>query len=243
MPHCRRPVQRSRATFIAGLVNLILVALAPTSGAGTLKTVTSFTESNGAFPESGLTAVGSTLYGTTSAGGTSDDGTLFSYDPSSGRLKTLVHFNKANGARPESGLIDVNGTLYGTTFGDSFPPVSNGTLFSYDPSSGHLKTLVRFNGSNGKYPEASLTAVGSTLYGTTSGASKNHGTLFSYDPSSGRLKTLAHFTGSNGKYPEASLTAVGNTLYGTTLRGGSELGTLFAYQLPTSSTSWLGSLW
>lgn len=114
----------------------------------------------------------------------------------------------------------------------ALPPVAH---------AGSIQTVASFNYSNGVYPEASVTDVGGTLYGTTvTGGTTGYGygTLFSYDPSSGSLTTLASFNFANGSDPLAGLTDVGGTLYGTTYSGGTAgSGTVFAYQLPTSSTS------
>ncbi|MFT2094682.1 choice-of-anchor tandem repeat GloVer-containing protein [Acidiphilium multivorum] len=157
-----------------------------------------------------------------------------------GSIQTVASFNYSNGVYPEASVTDVGGTLYGTTVTGGTTGYGYGTLFSYDPSSGGLTTLVSFNYyANGSAPLAGLTDVGGTLYGTTAnGGAVGLGTLFSYDPSSGSLTTLASFNFANGSDPLAGLTDVGGTLYGTTYSGGTAgSGTVFAYQLPTSSTS------
>jgi uncharacterized repeat protein (TIGR03803 family) len=77
-------------------------------------------------PQAELVNVRGTLYGTTSAGGSSRNcgsggcGTVFSITPG-GIEKVLYSFGSSpDGYWPEAGLIDVGGTLYGTTaFGGS----------------------------------------------------------------------------------------------------------------------------
>jgi len=60
------------------------------------------------------------LYGTTSAGGTGNNGTIFQLTPSAGQgpwTKTVLYnFPKSFGASINSLLIDQAGNLYGTTF-------------------------------------------------------------------------------------------------------------------------------
>ena len=58
------------------------------------------------------------LFGTTSQGGTSGDGTVFEVAKGSGTITTLASFNGTNGANPYGGLIeDTSGNLFGTTSG------------------------------------------------------------------------------------------------------------------------------
>ena len=60
------------------------------------------------------------LYGTTSDGGASNDGTVFELPKGSNTVETLVTFNGANGSSPRSGLtFDAAGNLFGTTNGVS----------------------------------------------------------------------------------------------------------------------------
>jgi uncharacterized repeat protein (TIGR03803 family) len=71
---------------------------------------------DGTDPEGALLALGDTLYGTSWAGGTNDDGTVFALDPKTGTETVLHAFgNGADGQNPGSALIAAGGTLYGTT--------------------------------------------------------------------------------------------------------------------------------
>jgi uncharacterized repeat protein (TIGR03803 family) len=99
------------------------------------------------------------------------------------------------------------------------------------------KVLLSFMGADGKYPEASLTDVNGTLYGTTDyGGQESLGTVFAITPSG--TQTVVHsFKGSpkDGALPEAGLVNVNGTLYGTTTFGGGKgcggedgCGTVFA---------------
>lgn len=200
-------------------------------------------QKHGANPND-LINVGSTLYGTTTWGGSSDRGTVFSVT-SAGREKVLHNFvgTSSDGADP-SGLVNVNGTLYGTTASggtgtcNGYTLPGCGTVFTMT-SSGAETVLYNFKGgtTDGGRPAAPLTEVQGTLYGTTAGGgSSGDGTVFAITPS-GTETVLYNFKGGtrDGAHPElAPLVDVDGTLYGTTWAGGSRhcgregCGTVFA---------------
>jgi uncharacterized repeat protein (TIGR03803 family) len=73
----------------------------PTSGAET--TLYSFAggTADGAYPQAGLAAIGTTLYGTATGGGASGAGTVFSVDARKGTETTLYSFTGgADGGQP-----------------------------------------------------------------------------------------------------------------------------------------------
>ena len=128
---------------------LVLVGiLASPSYAGEVRTLVTFTgAANGAYPQASLTLSGSTLYGTTYGGGSSDEGTIFSVNTNGTGFQTLATFTMANGARPYAGLTLIGSTLYGTTL---YSGSSNaGTIFAYDlplplPEPATTPTIVAF---------------------------------------------------------------------------------------------------
>ncbi|HTZ69443.1 MAG TPA: choice-of-anchor tandem repeat GloVer-containing protein [Acetobacteraceae bacterium] len=118
--------------FDAGTV----FSLNPTTGAEAV--VYSFKSSkDGILPLAGLVEFHGKLYGTTSFGGASNDGTIFRIDPITGVERVLYSFEgHRDGAYPKSGLTRVGKTLYGTTFaGGDTTCISRGcgTVFSYTP--------------------------------------------------------------------------------------------------------------
>jgi uncharacterized repeat protein (TIGR03803 family) len=201
-----------------------------TGGAQTV--LVSFTGNNGSHPQAGVILSGTTLYGTTQAGGNGNNGTVFSVPITGGTPTVLVSFNGANGKSPESGLTlspDGN-TLYGTT---ELGGASNyGTVFSVPITGGTPKVLTSFNYTNGAYPYyAGLTLAGNTLYGTTSsGGPHASGTVFSVPITGGTATVLGSFSGDSGAAPNCHLTLLGNTLYGTAMGGGANqvYGTVFS---------------
>ncbi|MBY0522985.1 MAG: hypothetical protein K2R98_06285 [Gemmataceae bacterium] len=216
--------------------------LTPAAGGGyDLTNLVLFNGTNGANPFGGLVMDGSgNLFGTTSGGGTSDDGTLFELSPAGGgayNLTTLVNFTGTNGANPHAGLImDGSGNLFGTTQGGGTAG-GYGTVFELSPTGGggyNLVTLVSFNSTNGAQPAGGLVEDSAgNLFGTTlAGGPANLGTVFELSPVGGgaySLATLVSFNSTNGSDPVGGLIrdSSGN-FFGTTAGGGpSDNGTLF----------------
>jgi uncharacterized repeat protein (TIGR03803 family) len=81
---------------------------------GTLTTLVSFSETNGAFTQAGLTpGTDGNFYGMTEQGG-SGSGTVFQVT-TNGVLTTLASFNYTNGASAQAGLtLGSDGNIYGT---------------------------------------------------------------------------------------------------------------------------------
>ena len=197
--------------------------------------------SDGANPNSGLVIGGNgLLYGTTSSGGTSGEGTVFSLT-TAGALTTLYNFNGGStGSYPKAPLVaDAGGNLYGTTsFGGNH---NSGTVFKIT-ASGALTTLHSFstqkdgsNNADGAYPDAALVVdTSGNLYGATSGGGANNcGTLFEVSVS-GAFSVLHTFfrsdnSNTDGASPEAPLTlATDGSLYGAAEYGGQDnYGSLF----------------
>jgi len=126
----------------------------------------SFTGSDGANPEASLTLSGSTLYGTTANGGSSNYRTVFKVNTDGTSFTLLKDFtNSGGGTHPSASLTLSDSTLYGTTY--SGGTSDRGTVFRIDTDGTGFTVLKSFTGSNGAYPKASLTLSESTLYGTT----------------------------------------------------------------------------
>jgi uncharacterized repeat protein (TIGR03803 family) len=203
---------------------------------GTITVLASFSGPNGAYPVAGVIAdADGNLFGTTTEGGTADDGTLYEWVKNTASITVLTSFTGVNGQNPTGELIqDGNGNLFGTAKGtDAVQAVNKyGTLFEWVKSSGTLAVLAVFDGTRAAHPTGTLAedATGN-LFGTTSdGGAYNTGTVFEWIKSNGKIKILTVFNGRNGQFPEAGLIldAHGN-LVGTTETGGgrSVSGTLF----------------
>jgi uncharacterized repeat protein (TIGR03803 family) len=197
---------------------------------------------DGANPYGGLLAgTSGVFYGTTSAGGTSGDGTVFELTPS-GKV-TLYSFKGGNdGATPLSGLVAAGGVLYGTTEsggGASSCSGGCGTVYALTPSGSGSTERVLYafaGGSDGAYPVGGLLIdKNGALYGTTQAGGGSSsctqaseavgcGTVFKLTPSGSSYSesVLYAFQGGNdGSQPESTLIAdKSGALYGTTEWGG-----------------------
>jgi len=170
-----------------------------TSGANETRTVRvlhsfQFNGKDGFVPEAGLIFdLTGDLYGTTTEGGTYDNGTVFELTPSTNDTwteKVLHSFdhNLPGGTIPFSGLIfDDSGNLYGTAYVGGAHGF--GTVFELTPGAdGNWaeKVLHSFNPSvhDGLSPSAGLILDGSGhLYGTTlAGGRYGYGAVFEVIP-------------------------------------------------------------
>jgi len=200
---------------------------------------------------------GEVLYGTTSQGGTSNWGAVFSLVPpatkgSSWKEHILHSFNPVgtnDGATPLAPLvIGSGGTLYGTTQvgggsgnqGAAFslvPPISSGgawtesILYGFSDLAGNLG----FNIQAGLLLSKKTGALYGAAYG---GGANGSGTLFQLKPPTSpggtwKFTELYSFTGAeDGGQPNTGLAvANGGILYGTTLSSDVNGGTVFSLKL------------
>jgi uncharacterized repeat protein (TIGR03803 family) len=148
------------------------------------------------------------LYGTTGAGGPTDEGTVYRVAPSGGKYDILWNFDASPGDTDGTGttappVLATNGTFYGTTLGNSGGGSGNGSdgvVFRITPA-GSLTTVHNFCSvlDNGICADG-LTTLGPMmqarndyLYGTTSRAGAfNQGTIFKMAPG-GAFTTLHSF--------------------------------------------------
>jgi len=212
---------------------------------------------DGGNPEAGLSMDDAGyLYGTTTAGGTSNNGTVFRLgvhlQSGSFPYRVLYSFGPgADGKIPVAGVtLDTAGNLYGTTSAGGTH--GYGTVFKLNrsPSSGvntpwTENTLHNFqNASDGAVPYAGLIFdQAGNLYGaaTEGGQSPNvGGTIFKLTPSQGgwAFSTLYSLPGSgiSGTFRNVLMDASGS-LYGTThCDGANNAGTV--YKLTNSGGTW-----
>ena len=188
---------------------------------------------DGQTPLADLTLSNGVLYGTSSAGGSDGDGTIFSVNTNGTGYAVLHTFTggTTDGATPYSGLVLNDGVLYGTTSGGGAD--NDGTIFSINTDGTGFNVLYSFTGgSDGSAPAADLILSGSTLYGTTSeGGPDEDGAIFSIGTSGSNFDVLHTFTGTtnDGANPLGALTLDNGVLYGSTESGGADgLGTVFS---------------
>jgi uncharacterized repeat protein (TIGR03803 family) len=174
------------------------------------------------------------LYSTSSAGGTYNNGTVFKITPA-GQMHVLHNFCPqllcADGSQPEGGLtLRPDGHFIGTTSAGGSH--NSGTIFDISPD-GSLTTLYTFtSGADGGSPYAPpILGPDGQFYGVTEsgGAASNCGTIY-------RLSTvftvLHSFNKTGGCTPVGPLVlGTDGNLYGTTIAGGTKGGWGTIYRL------------
>jgi uncharacterized repeat protein (TIGR03803 family) len=177
-----------------------------------------------------------TVLGTTSAGGASNNGAVFSFVPSPSGTATqdqiLFSFDgNLTGGRPQVGVVtDGSGNFFGTT--EANGQFNNGVVFKITPSTtpgtaATETTIFQFNLANGGQPVGSLVLSGGSLFGVTfAGGAFNQGIAFQLTPPSGGgmwIETILHsFSGGvDGGEPQSGLLPDGHGgLFGTASQGG-----------------------
>jgi uncharacterized repeat protein (TIGR03803 family) len=190
----------------------------------------------------GLTLSGGLLYGSTSSGGSSGNGSLFLFDTNSLEFSTFYSFtgDPSNGQSPNDVLV-AGAVIYGTT---TYGGTNNfGGVYSVGTNGLGFTSLYSFGDSpDGATPLGQLVLSAGTLYGTTrvggagTGATDG-GTIFAINTNGGGYQILYSFTNTpDGAQPQSGLVLGGATLYGTTSGGGAYgNGTIFAINTNRSS--------
>jgi uncharacterized repeat protein (TIGR03803 family) len=187
------------------------------------------------------------FYGTTKAGGTNDEGTVFKLT-ATGAITVLGSFTGqgANGEYPVGDLVQAkDGNLYGMASGGG--RYAGGMLFKYDTTAKQVDTLLSFDGVSGSSADGSL-VVGNdgNLYGmTTQGGIQGLGNIFEWNTGTKSISSLYGFTGgsADGKYPHGSLIlAADGNFYGVTQSGGGSFyGVIFEWNTTTKTETILHS--
>jgi uncharacterized repeat protein (TIGR03803 family) len=198
----------------------------------------------GANPQAALVAdFAGNLYGTTSDGGASNNGTVFRLAPK-GALSVLHAFSGgSDGGFPQAALVaDKRGSLYGTAATGGAH--GQGTVFRISAKGGFKVVYSFAGGKDGADPIAPLIVDGKgNFYGTTrlgggTGCFDGGcGTVFRLSPD-GKEAVLYAFTGgSDGGEPYGGVVrdAKGN-LYGATVTGGGGSGYGTAFKLARDGT-------
>ncbi|HEX4160490.1 MAG TPA: choice-of-anchor tandem repeat GloVer-containing protein [Rhizomicrobium sp.] len=200
---------------------------------------------DGAQPYASVIDINGELFGTTTAGGNDDVGTVFSFNPETDTETMLHSFDITDGQGPLY-LTRVKGKLYGTTpWGAGPMGFGDGTVYAYNLKTGATKMLYAFgDGTDGINPYGALVDVNGTLYGTASaGGIYGYGTVFSFNPKTHAGTVLWSFgNGTDGQTPETGLIVVKGMLYGTTHAGGAYgYGAVFALNPKTDAETVLWS--
>ena len=194
-----------------------------TDGTGFQKLLDFDGTNTGAVPYGKLTLSGTTLYGTTAAGGSNNMGTVFKITTDGTGFQKLTDFDGTNNGSYPTGSLTLSGMeLFGTTFrGGSY---DLGTIFKINADGSGFQKLHDFDGNEGANPRGgSLTFFGPALYGMTeNGGANGMGVIFRINTDGTEFQKLLDFDSiNNGAHPAyASLTVVESSLYGIVRSGG-----------------------
>jgi uncharacterized repeat protein (TIGR03803 family) len=207
---------------------------------------------NGSSPVAGLAVdILGNLYGTTTAGGAYNNGTVFKVT-STGQHTVLYSFqNGTDGSDPVGGVtLDALGNLYGTTAAGGTN--GYGTVFELTPSGSTWTESILHNfemQADGGTPYAGLILDSAgNLYGaaTQGGLGSNAGgSLFELSPSAGAWTFDVMYDipgwGISGAFRNLMFEAANGVIYGTThCDGNFSAGTV--YQLTNSAGTWTYTL-
>jgi uncharacterized repeat protein (TIGR03803 family) len=179
------------------------------------------------------------VYGTTYAGGTDDNGTIFKLEPSGG--ETILHnftYSRRDGFYMDGGLLlDTEGNLYGTAAGSEY---GGGSVFKLDTSN-TLETLLIFAhpGHIGVWPQSRLVTIDGDLYGITQFGGNSDcvygcGLIFKMTKR-GTETVLYQFTGgADGAYPQGLIRDSAGNLYGVTKSNFTTSGAGTVFKLDTA---------
>src|SRR5579884_1754450 len=200
--------------------------------AGACSVLTNFNYNNTFGTANPLVQNGTSFYATSFYGGIFANPSSFNGDgaavsiSATGAIKVLQTFYQRDAYNPFAGLVQVGSYFYGEAYyGGEY---GSGYLYKTD-SAGHLTVLHQMNDYSyfleGDGPAGGLLAIGTSLYGMTSGGGKyGGGTLFK-STTTGKITLLHQFSSSREGYdPFSALTKGAGTdanLYGTLARGGS----------------------
>ncbi len=195
-------------------------------------------QNDGGNPHGALIEVGGDLFGTTFAGGSHGNGTVFGLKSPHWPEKILHSFNELpQGGSPDAGLAaDARGNLFGVALEGSFAcgDLGCGLVFELAKNSAGTyayKILHKFSAgrADGNYPTSAPVYLDGHIYGATSqGGKHGAGIVYELTPASAGKWTyqIVHdFSGPDGDlYYGNGLTVHNGSLYGTTGSGGAGCG-------------------
>ncbi len=191
----------------------------------------------GSYPDAALIEVNGVLFGTTSAGGVHQVGTVFKLNRDGTGFTVLQSFTSAAGLGQNqvSGLmLGQNGALYGaTTYGGAHDA---GMIYQITTAPTPVFSILHdfdVSDENSARPALVQRATDGRVFGTTFfGGSEDLGTVFALDANGANFQVLKEFlTTANGVgwYPDGALTeGAAGVFYGTTYDGGTaKVGTVY----------------
>lgn len=193
-----------------------------------------FNVSNGRMAMGSLTYTDGKLFGMTSQGGQTNQGTLFEFDPGTSTHRRMQDFDDTKGTAPQGKLLAYNGRFYGMT--PTGGANNSGTLFEWQSQSNTFVKKFDFGGANGSQPFGSLVEKDGKLYGMTAfGGANDQGVIFEWDPGTNSFAKKVDFVAQTGGQPHGDLLLNDGKFYGMTYAGGqNSVGVLFEWDPATN---------
>lgn len=198
-----------------------------------------FDSINGMGPQGALClAPNGKLYGMTLFGGTSNFGTLFSFNPSGNIFTKIVDFDLINGGFPWGTMMRASDNkLYGATYSGGVG--TGGSIFKLDPVNDSYTLLYSLTQATdgGGITDKLIQATNGKLYGMAAyGGNTGDGTIFNYDIATNTFTKIHDFDLTNGGTPYGTLCeATNGFMYGMTYDGGANNnGVLFKLEVGTN---------
>jgi uncharacterized repeat protein (TIGR03803 family) len=192
---------------------------------------------NGFRPNPVIKSSNGKLYGTTTIGGATGNGIIYTMNADGTGFQKLHEFTDAQGYEPIGKLLEASdGKLYGTTRWGG--PVNGGLLFRIDKTGANFQVVYSFPLSNESYsPIGGLVEDNAGfLYGTTIYGVLGTGTVYRVSKT-GTGFTVVKTFGSDLQFPRDGLELDNGWLYGTCGSGGAG-GNGGVYRLQTDGTGY-----
>lgn len=191
---------------------------------------------NGRAPVSSPIAYNGKLYGTTTAGGISDVGLLYEFDPAT-NVFVKKDMQPIAATYPIGEPVLYNNKLYGMTSANGTG--NNGTIYSYDIASGTLAKVFDVQNAGSNTPTAAFSVYNNKLYGATSGGGANgSGAILVFDPATNTATSVASFLPSMGYVISNAPTWYNNKMYLTAQAGGAgNRGSILQFDPATNTLS------
>jgi uncharacterized repeat protein (TIGR03803 family) len=161
---------------------------------------------------------GHLLYGVSGAGGSADQGTVFSIDTKNYHFRNIYSFERADGGLlgATGAAVGPLGAIYVTTYQGGASEY--GEIFRVNPFSGEAVVIHEFQGSDAGLPVGPLIRQGGYFYGVSSSGEIGMGTAYRFDPS-GNVEALHQFpntTSPDETLPTTLSSGPGGVFYGAT---------------------------
>ncbi|RED97885.1 choice-of-anchor tandem repeat GloVer-containing protein [Marinoscillum furvescens] len=183
-------------TELGGANNMGVIYKVDLNNSNDVTVVHEFDGTDGQLPHGDLTLFNGRMYGTTTAGGNAQVGTLFSVDVNSLEFAVEHYFTAQESVTATGGLTAFYSRLWGISQNGG---QGAGTIFAYDPKNQELEVVHEFSGEDGAVPSGSLTLLDNNLYGTTFADGEYYdGVLFVITDETTQFLKLRDFDKSTG---------------------------------------------